>query len=225
MAFDFGVVIEHRDVLLACLWTTLCLAFLSILLGTMAGVIIALAKRNQNRWVRMAVTAYVDFFRLMPALLLLLWVYYALPILAGIRLDGFLVTVIVLGLALSAYVGELVFSGLAAIPRGQIESARMLGLSETQILWRITLPQVGRQLVTPLMGLYIESAKNTTFAAILALNELLHAGQVLSSIYYRPLEFYTAIAIAFLAVLWPLAWLGRKFEYASFVNKVRRTNE
>lgn len=225
MTLDFSVVANHWPVFWNGLLVTVLLAALSTIVGTALGIGLALAKQSKNKILQKITGAYCDFFRLIPLLVLLIWVYYALPIISGIRIGLFESALLTLSLQLSAYICELVRSGLETIPQGQIESARMAGLNQWQILQHITLPQAIRQLLSPLIGLYIENAKNTTFAAILALNELLHAGQVLSSITYRPLEIYTTIAVLFLITLFPLTLLAKRFEYSQFKQKLKEQSK
>ncbi len=220
MIFDFGVVWAYKEILLSGLLITLELSALIIAFGTIIGIFLAICKTSENHIIRRISSIYSDFFRTMPFLVMLIWVYYALPIATGIRIGAFETAVIVLSLHLSAYVAELIRSGIEAIPTGQIEAAKMLGLSRLQTMRRIVLPQVFMQLFAPLTGLYIEQIKNTTFASVIAVNELLHSGQILISQTYRPLEIYTAVALLFMIVLVPLAIISKRFEFSAFVKKI-----
>lgn len=220
MLFDFSVVFAHWPLLVAGLIVTLELSVLIILFGTLLGLVVAFGKTSGNNAVRWIFSLYSDFFRTMPFLVMLIWVYYVLPIVSGIRIGAFETATIVLSLHLSAYVGELVRSGIEAVPRGQIEAAKALGLSKSQTMIRIVLPQVFRQLLSPLCGLYMEETKNTTLASVIAVGELLHSGQILISQTYRPLEIYTAIAVLFFLILWPVVVVSKKFELAAFLQKI-----
>ncbi len=220
MIFDFNVVWNNADILLSGLLITLELSVLIIPIGTVIGILVALGKTSENHFARKIASIYSDFFRAMPFLVMLIWVYYALPIVTGIDIGAFETAVIVLSLHLSAYVGELIKSGIEAIPKGQVEAAKLLGLSRFQIMRKIVLPQVFRQLLSPLTGLYIEQMKNTTLASVITVNELLHSGQILISQTYRPLEIYTIIAVMFIAILLPLVFFSKKFELSAFVRKI-----
>lgn len=214
--FDFRIVWLYKSVFLNGLLLTLLLAIAAIILGSAIGLLLALGKRSSNRWVRIAASAYIDFFRIVPILILLVWVYYAMPILLGISIDAFWTGVLVLSAVLSAYVAETVRAGIEAIPSGQVDAALTLGYSKFQALTRIVLPQALRQMLAPLVGNYIELIKNTSLTTVIAVNELLHSGQILISQTYRPLEIYTAIAVLYLVVMLPVVMISKKFELGNF---------
>lgn len=191
-----------------------------MLFGTILGLFVAFGKTSKVFIIRKFCCLYVDFFRMMPILIMLIWLYYALPIATGLAFGAFETGIFALSLHLSAYVGELIRSGIESIPKGEIEAAKILGLSRLQIIRRIMLPQIFRKLLSPLTGLYIEEIKNTTIVSVIALNELLHTGQIIISQTYRPLEIYTAIAIMFIVILIPLIVISKKFEYATFIRNI-----
>lgn len=220
MPFDINFIWLQKEILLSGLLITIGLSVLIVFFGTIVGLMVAFGKRSKSYFVSKFCSLYTDFFRVMPALIMLIWIFYALPIFTGIRFGPFETGVIVLSLHLSGYIGELIRSGIEAIPKGEVEAARVLGLTEFQIMQRIVLPQVVRQLLSPLMGLYIEEVKNTTLVSVIALNELLHTGQIVISQTYRPLEIYSAIAIMFIVILLPLTFVAKKFEHAEFVKRL-----
>lgn len=219
--FDFSLVVAYKQVFINGLVITLLLAAVSLVIGTALGLVFAFAKRSSNQPLKSFASAYVDFFRMMPILILLVWVYYALPIVSGIHIDAFWTGVLVLSLVLAAYVCETIRAGIEAIPRGHIEAAQTLGLSRLQVMHRIILPQVFRQMLPPLVGNYIELMKNTSLTAIIAVNELLHSGQILISQTYRPLEVYTAIALIYVVIMLPIILLSKKFELSAFYAKTK----
>ena len=217
--FDFSVIWLHKEVFINGLAVTLSLTALSILFGTLLGVVFALLKKSDNMYLKRFAGVYVDVFRAIPLIILLIWLFYALPIIIDIRIGAFWSAVIGLSLFLSAYMAETIRAGIESIPKGQIEAAHTLGLTQFQITRRIVLPQAFRIMLPPITGLYIEQLKNSTLAAIIAVNELLHVSQILISQTYRPLEIYTVVAVFFIIILWPLAYLSRKFEYSAFYKR------
>ncbi len=219
MLLDFAFVWNFKDSLVAGTIITLELSLFTIIFGTIIGTGLAVAKNHSGEYVRKAISIYTGSFRIMPILVALIWVFYALPIATGIKLGVFETGLLVLTLHLSADVAELVGSGIASLPKGQMESAKMLGFSDFQIIEKIVLPQVLRQNLSPLIGLYVEEIKNTTLVSIIALDELLHTGQVIISQTYKPLEIYTAVAFVFIAILTPLVLFARKHDFAAFMKK------
>ena len=224
MVLDLAFMWNNKELFLNGLVITIELSVLTIVFGTIIGLFIAFGKRSQNYPIKKFCDIYTDFFRLLPVIIMLVWVFYVFPLVWGISIEAFQTGFLVLSLHLSAYVGELLRSGIEAIPTGQIEAAQSLGLSDFQINTRIILPQVFRQLLSPLTGLYIEEIKNTALVSIIALNELLHTGQILISFTYKPLEVYTSIAIIFILLTIPLPFISKKFEYATFIKKASVNN-
>ncbi|MDO8428239.1 MAG: amino acid ABC transporter permease [Candidatus Diapherotrites archaeon] len=212
MNFDFGIVVMHWPVFLNGLITTFFLSVITIFLGTVLGILLALAKRSKTKYFSTPASAWIDFFRIMPILVLLVWFFYALPLITGFGLDAFWIASIVLTLAGSAFIAETFKSGFDAIPQGEIEAAYCLGLNRIQVFFQIILPQAFLIVLAPLIGNYIEQIKNTTLATIIAANELLHLSQILISQTYRPLEIYTTLGILFFVLLFPLTYFSKKIE-------------
>lgn len=225
MDFNLSVLWNTKHLILSGFFTTLLLAVVIIPIGTALGLGVAICMKSKNGFVKTLSSLFTNFIRAMPIFVMIIWVYYALPIIAGIKISAFETGVVVLSLHLCGYVAELIRSGIETIPKGQIEAAKSLGMNDFEILRRITLPQVFRQIASPLAGTYIEEIKNTPLLSVIALDELLHTGQVIISQTYRPLEIYTAIAIIFLVILLPIGFLGRKYEFTFMKKAEAAANE
>ena len=128
-----------------------------------------------NRVLNIFIIAYVDFFRAMPIMVLMVIIYYALPYL-GVRLDAVVSGIIALGLNSSAYVSEIFRAGVLSVKKGQIEAARALGLNPMQTMRLVLLPQAIRIVLPPLVGNYVASAKDTALCSSISIIELLKAG-------------------------------------------------
>ena len=155
---------------------------------------------------------YVEIFRSTPALVQLVWIYYALPILTGLQLNNFISVGIGLGLHTSAYYCEVIRAGILAVDRGQTDAAKAIGMRRAQIMRRIVLPQAVRFMVPPFMNETANLIKLTSLGSVLAVYELLHAGNNLITNTYRPLEIYTAIAVVFAVIIYPVIWASRRLE-------------
>jgi len=210
--WDFGVVLRHKGVFCQGAWMTLQITFFAIILGTVVGGILGWGRSSKRLWIRLLVSVYVELFLAIPILVLLIWIYYCGPILIGVNLSGFWTAVVTLSLTLSAFVAEIVRSGLLAVPSGHIEAARALGMSKTQTLRLITIPQAIRVMVPPLVTMYISTLKMSSLASVIAVYELLHAAQNLIMSSFRPLEIYTAVALSYVALVLPFAFLTRRYE-------------
>lgn len=195
--------------LLTGLWTTVWLSAIVIPVGVIAGLFLALGlTQARSRLVVWAIVAYIDFFRSFPPLVLLILVYFGWPFL-GVELDKLSAVVLAFGLNNASYYAEVFRAGLEGVPKGQMEAARSTGLTRSQALWSVVVPQAVRNVVPDLVGNSIEVVKLTTIASVVALPELLRAARDVQSIAFNPSPIVLA-ALLYLLLLWPLTrWLGR----------------
>jgi len=203
---------DYRSVFIDGAIITAQLTVFSFAIGLLLGLLVALCRLSNHWLVRAPATFYVEAFRSTPALVQLVWIYYALPILTGIRLSGFTSIGIGLGLHTSAYFGEIFRGGILSIDRGQVDAAKSVGMVYHQAMWRIILPQAVRRMIPPFMNETANLIKLTTLGSVLAVYELLHASNVLITETYRPLEIYTVTALVFGMIIFPLIYLSRLLE-------------
>lgn len=210
--FDFSVVTNNVHLIWQGLLITLYYTVITIAAGLVIGLIVGLMQLSSSRILSLLGRIYVEFFRNIPLLVILLWVYFALPIFLGINITkgwaGFL--------GLSFYVGsfyaEILRAGIQSIDAGQTDAATALGMSYKQRMIRVILPQALRRMIPPLAGQSIIQMKNTTLLSIITVPDLLYQASYISSFTYRPMEVYTAIGAMFLILLVPLTLLARKLE-------------
>jgi len=144
---------------------------------------------------------------------MLVWFFFCVPVLfGGLRISAFTSAVVVLSLNLSAFVAEIIRAGLNGVPRIHIESARAVGLSSLQTVRYVTLPIASRLVLPPLIGQYINTVKLSVLASVIAVPELLNRTTDIISQTYRPLEFYTVLALLFLIILLPGTLLFKHLE-------------
>jgi polar amino acid transport system permease protein len=213
--WDFSIVLRHKWVFIYGAWITLQITFFSVILGTVSGMLLGVGRSAKSKWIRLPISFYVELFLALPILVLLIWIYYCGPILFNIRISGFWTAVLSLSLTLSAFVAEIFRSSILAVPDGHIEAARALGMSHFQALIRIVIPQAVRVMVPPLLSMYIATLKMSSLASVIAVYELLHNAQNLIMTSYRPLEIYTTVAIVYVIMVLPFAYITRHFENTS----------
>ena len=207
--FNIAVFRQVLPFLLQGLLTTIGLSVLVIPLGLIGGLAIALlATENRNRFISFLIAVYVDVFRAMPPLVLLIFIYFGFPFL-GLDLPKLLAVALGFFLNNSAYYGEIFRAGLISVPAGQIEAARSTGLTHKQALIHVVIPQAVRTVLPDLLGNSIEVVKLTTIASVVALPELLRVARDAQAIVYNPSPIVLA-ALIYLVLLWPLVrWLSR----------------
>ncbi len=211
-SWNWNVVLSHWKVFADGALVTLELTFLAVVAGTALGTALALVRRTRDPMVAFAVRTFVDAFRALPILVLLIWLYYVMPAVFSWEMSPFLAALIALSLNLSAFVAETVHAGIESVPRHQFESGTVLGLSPAAVMARIVLPQAVRNILPNLMGLYITQLKNSSLASVIGVNEVLHRSNVLISNTFRPLEIYSAVAATYLILIVPCAILARIVE-------------
>ena len=208
--FNIGIMIEAMPIVWRGLWMTLMLSAAFIPLGLMGGLGVALLGDSRFALVRFLVIIYVDFFRAIPPLVLLIFIHTGLPF-AGIRMSPFTSVCLAFLLNNSAYYGEVYRAGIESIGKGQTEAARSTGLSLFQTMLYVILPQAVRNVLPDLISNTIEVVKLTSLASVVALPELLYSSDMARSISYNASPIVMA-AIIYLIILWPSVRILSRFE-------------
>lgn len=187
----------------------LCLAVIP--LGLSGGLFVALMARTKIRWLRLITICLIDFFRAVPPLVLLIFIYSGLPF-AGIEIGPFAAVCLGFFLNNSAYYAEIFRSGIESIGFGQMEAARSTGLNSIQAMFHIILPQATRNVLPDLLSNTIEVVKLTSIASVVAFQELLYSADMARSITYNSSPIVLAAGI-YLIILWPAVRLLSRLEH------------
>ena len=209
--FNLDVMARALPTILSGLVTTVKICVVVILVGLAGGLAIALAGISRSRTVRWSAVVFVDLFRAVPPLVLLIFIYSGLPF-AGVRLSPFAAVVIAFLLNNSAYYGEVFRAGIESIGRGQSEAGRSTGLTGVQTMRYIILPQAVRNVLPDLLSNTIEVVKLTSLASVVSLGELVYAANMARSVTYNASPIVLAGAV-YLIILWPLVRLVSRFEH------------
>jgi polar amino acid transport system permease protein len=207
---NYRVFIETLPLLLSGLSTTLVLGIVCIALGFVCGLVLALARLYGITWVRYLTIAYIDTFRAIPILVLLFVIYYALPF-VGIRLSSFVSATAAISMVAAAYCAEILRAGIEAVPRGQFEAARALGLRPWRIMSKVILPQAIKIVVPPLTSNSINVMKDTALASVVAMPDLLKQANQAQALAANPTPLIVA-AVIYLIILLPLVRMVAMFE-------------
>ncbi len=210
--WNFDIVWSYRWVFVQGTAVTIGLTIAIVVLGLVIGLIAALAQLSRYPALRWVSWFYIEIFRLTPLLVQLLWFYYALPILAGIKLTALTASVITLSLYGGSFYAEVIRGGIVSIEPGQSEAGLALGMRPGEVMRRIVLPQAIKRMTPPLLNQSIIQFKNSSLVSVLAVPDLLYQGQVAAMDTYRALEVYTVIACVYFIVLLPLTVLVKRGE-------------
>lgn len=205
--------------LLGGFWNTILLSVTAAVLSMAIGLLVALPGMSANRWVRLPSRVYVELIRAIPLLPMLFWVFYGLPVVLrsigiNVSIDAFWGAIITLAISDSAFTAEIYRSGIQSIARGQTEAARTIGLSYTQTMRYVILPQAIRRILPPLANQFIYIVKMSAFASVIGMQELTRRANELVVTEYRPLEIYTLLILEYLVLVLIISffvrWLERK---------------
>ncbi|WP_339115229.1 amino acid ABC transporter permease [Thioclava sp. GXIMD2076] len=210
--WDFGVLWEYRGLLAQGVLMTAKIVALSVVLGILIGMLLTPLRMSERIWLRWPATAMIEVFRSCPPLVLVVWTYYCLPIIAGLTLPAYWTCVFAISVYSGVYFAEIFRSGVQAVDRGLVEAAQSVGMPRWRILHRIVLPLAFLRIMPPFTGQCIMAIKNSVLGSYIAVGEILYEGQRLSTHSFRPLEVLSFVAFFFICTIMPLSLIAGAIE-------------
>ena len=212
---NFTLIWRHFDKLWGGLLLSLELAVLSIAIGVVIGLVLAVAYGAGGRMVRLLIGAYVEFIRNVPLILLVYLVFYGLPTAIDLAYDAGTSFVVTLSLYAGAYLVEVFRSGLAAVPAGLVDAGKAIGLTPWQRLVHVRLPTMLRITLPALSNTFVSLFKDTSVASVIAVPELTYGAQWINTNTFRIVEVYLIVTAMYLvtgyAILIGLRAVERRF--------------
>jgi len=202
--FDFSVITTHARFLGSGIVVTLVLSLLSGLTSLAAGLVVALLRLYGPRWLKPLVVLYIDSMRAIPVLVVLVWTFFALPIVTGITMPPFWAALIGLTVHLAAYVAEIVRSGVESVRPGQTRAAMALGMSRAQAVRRIVMPQALVRMLPAFGSLLSITIKDTAIASVIAVGELMRQSETLAGQSFQPIEVFSFAMLVYFLMLFPV---------------------
>ena len=219
---DFSKMFENIIMLISEYWhvylvegitNTLYLTLIAVVIGAILGAFVALCKMSRFIIIRFIATVFIEVIRGTPILLQLYVFYFVLPeILSFLDFSDFAWVAIALSINSAAYVSEVIRSGIQAVDKGQTEAARSLGLSSSQTMMQIVLPQAIKNILPALGNEFIMILKETSLASTFFIGDLMTAHRVVNGANFLPLESLTIVGIIYLCLTFPLSKLVGWFE-------------
>ncbi len=204
------------------LWWTVSISVVAIAISFVVGAAVAMLALSKRRVLRALNRTYVEVFRSIPLLVLLLWVYYGLPVVLGLQFGVFTAGVIALAVSDSAFEAEIFRAGIQSVERGQREAGQALGLSPWHTMRFIILPQALRRVLPALGNQFVYVLKMSSLISVVGLQELTRRANELTLVEYRPLEIYTALVVEYLLLILLASWFVRRLERRYGVSQIER---
>jgi|TARA_B110000503_G_scaffold124147_1_gene190418 polar amino acid transport system permease protein len=217
--WDFSSILVYKQLFWIGLQNTVILGSVCLVLGLFFGLFVGAARFSGKLWLYYPATVFVEVFRNTPVLVQIMWFFFAFPIIAPFRIDAFTAASLALTLNTIAFSSEIYRAGLQSIAKGQWEAGKALGMSYSEQMRRVILPQSIRRMLPAFMNRAVELFKMTSLASVIAYGELVYQAKVISTIEFNPIETYTTVALVFFAVLFPMTIIVRRFETNNSVGR------
>jgi polar amino acid transport system permease protein len=204
MELDLSPLLDSWQYLVEGLGVTLLLSLLTVACGMMLGFAVGLARCYGPAWLRWPLTFYIDSMRAIPVLVVLVWTYFAFPILTGVALPPFWAALVALTAHIAAYVAEIVRAGITSVRAGQSRAALALGLSRAQTVREIVLPQAVVRMLPAFGSIISITIKDTAIAAVIAVPEYMKQSETVAGQSFHPFEVFTVAAVVYFTILFPI---------------------
>jgi His/Glu/Gln/Arg/opine family amino acid ABC transporter permease subunit len=198
--------------LLSGLATTIYISIVSIILSAIIGFVIAIPSLAKNKFLTYINIGYVEIVRAIPLLVLILWIYYGLPIMTGISFSPFVSGIIALAISESAFQAEIFRAGINSIKKSQWEAGSSLGLNFFKRLRLVIFPQAIKNILPALGNQFVYVLKMSSLVSIIGIGDLTRKANELVVSTYRPLEIYTFLILEYLILILIVSYFVRKLE-------------
>ncbi len=198
--------------LLSGLTTTIYISVVSIIISMLLGLIVAIPSLAKNKFLTYINIGYVEIVRAVPLLVLILWIYYGLPIMTGISFSPFVSGIIALAISESAFQAEIFRAGINSIKKAQWEAGSSLGLNFFKRLRLVILPQAIKNILPAIGNQFVYVLKMSSLVSIIGIGDLTRKANELVVTTYRPLEIYTFLILEYLVLILIVSFFVRKLE-------------
>lgn len=216
MDFRFDIIANAIPLLIEGAIFTIQITVLSVAIGIIIGLFVGIGRISSMKVVRCISAIYVDFLRGTPLLVQIFLIYFALPVITGIKMNPFVAAVTACSINSGAYVAEIFRAGIQSIDNGQMEAGRSLGLSWVQTMRYIIVPQAFKRVIPPLGNEFIALLKDSSLVSVIGFEELTRRGQLVIARTYASLEIWICVALIYLVMTLSIsrfvAYLERRYQ-------------
>lgn len=222
MSFNFDLIIKSFPLLLAGALITIKITLISVGIGIVIGLFVGIARVTKVKPIRWLAAIYVDFIRGTPLLVQIFLIYFALPIALGIKINPLIAAITACGINSGAYVAEIFRAGIQAVDEGQMEAGRSLGLTWSQTMRYIVIPQAFKSVIPPLGNEFIALLKDSSLVSVIGFEELTRRGQLVIARTYGSLEIWLSVAFLYLIMTLTISRLVAYLEWRFDIKNDRR---
>lgn len=198
--------------LLSGLSVTLRVAFVSLIIASFIGLIFGLMAIGTSKVLRAFSTVYVDIIRGTPLIVQAFFIYFGLPSVFNFKMQAITAGIITISVNAGAYLVEIFRAGILAIDNGQLEAARSLGLSYSQSMRKVILPQAIRKMIPAFINQFIISLKDTSLLSVIGIRELTQSGEIIIASTYKAFEIWSIVGVLYLVLITILSYSSRYIE-------------
>jgi His/Glu/Gln/Arg/opine family amino acid ABC transporter permease subunit len=198
--FRWDFVAQRWDWLASGVAITLLITVMAMAIALVLGLVIALLRMAKARPLALFAQLYINVFRAIPLFVFIIWLYYGLPIVIGLNFQPIAAGVICLALQYAGWLAEIYRAGISAVGRGQREAAFSLGLTPVQTFRDVVFPQAMRIIIPPIGNNFVGMLKDSSLVSVIGVFELVRQANLAVSLTFRPFEFYTAVALIYIAL-------------------------
>ncbi len=214
----FTILVEYFDTFSLAFRTTLIASLVAMLLSLIFGTLLAVFQVSKNKALNKIGNFYVECFKNIPLLVITMFFYIAIPLVLGVKMNGMVAGTIGLTIYSTAFIADVVRTGIQAVPAGQMEAGLATGLNYWETMVNIVLPQAFKIVIPPLGNQFITLVKNSSVLGFVAGADLMYAGDLVSSETFNMMGTYMVISLFYLVITLPLnyvmAYVERKMEVA-----------
>ena len=209
---DWSVITKNLEFMLGGLLLTFELALISLAGGLLLGIILALGRLSSKSWLHYPATVYIHFFRGLPLILVIFWLYFLSPVITGKSMNEFSAAVVSFVVFEAAYFAEIIRAGIQSIPKGQIMAARSTGLMSIDTARFVVLPQALRNMVPALVTQTVVLFQDTSLGYVIGLREFLRRVNLVDAREARSIELYLFAGLVYFTICSIGSWASQRLE-------------
>ncbi len=210
--FKYSVIWESIPVLLQGMKLTIWITFFGLVIGFILGTVSGLAKTSRRKLPQRIAGMYIESIRGTPLMVQVMFLYFGLPLVLGMRVPPLAAGIVAIGLNSGAYIAEIVRGAIQSMDKGQTEAGRSIGLTRFQTMLYVIWPQAFKRMIPPLGNQFIISLKDTSLLVVIGVGELTRQGQEIIAYNFRAFEVWLTVAIMYLILTMSIAKLLNYFE-------------